>query len=359
MVRLRRAEHSTTRRKRSRGPETRLTTPQASVKRRRVEDTVKSEQPLPTRRRSCREVIRKQTKASELTKVGRRRRTHLAPQPVSNRYRRAGPICETRINKGTASTQVQDRQSVPGCASDSSSLKDPQTKTGASDASAHAGNAGRASQVLQCSSLRSTSRSLRSDAAPSQKRSVRRQRTVKHKAATESGQPSDAQAKRQPSEQSDPASEGPGSPRSQDQQQPKDKRKRTHGTPHATFKGVKTSTAGITHTVVHPDIKQVWSAYVMIPSKQKHKSQRMLFLGKNYWTAEAAARAVDRATIALQGREKAYTNFPLEWYGPEVYTQPSGIPISLLHSLTGRQCTSSTLPLIAIALLIYTADLAP
>lgn len=42
-------------------------------------------------------------------------------------------------------------------------------------------------------------------------------------------------------------------------------------------------------------------------------------LGRSYWTAEAAARAVDRAQLAVHGRGgKAALNFPLEWYGPEV-----------------------------------------
>lgn len=338
MVRRRCAEHSTPGRKRDRGPETRLTTPQASVKRRRVEDTVKPQQSSATRRRSSREAARKQTRASELSTVARPRRTQLAPQQVNNRHKCAGNRSQTRVSKRKADTQAQDRhQSVPESASDSGTLQDPRTETKASDSSVRADNQGRASriahrQVLQRSRSRSRSRSLRgldtrSDAAPRRKRGVKRQQVVRQKAAAESVQPSDAQADAQPSEQSVPATESSDSPRTQDEQQGKGRRKRTHGTPHATFKGVKTSTAGITHTVVHPDIKQVWSAYVMVPSKLKHQSERMLFLGKNYWTAEAAARAVDRATIALQGRDEAYTNFPLEWYGPEVFIKSSKKPL--------------------------------
>lgn len=42
------------------------------------------------------------------------------------------------------------------------------------------------------------------------------------------------------------------------------------------------------------------------------------FLGKAFRSAEAAARAVDRATIAIQGRDGVETNFPLEAYPEEV-----------------------------------------
>ena len=53
-----------------------------------------------------------------------------------------------------------------------------------------------------------------------------------------------------------------------------------------------------------------------------HKGK--VILGRSYWTAEAAARAVDRAQLAVHGRDRAALNFPLEWYGPEVlnFTAP-------------------------------------
>ena len=93
---------------------------------------------------------------------------------------------------------------------------------------------------------------------------------------------------------------------------------RTTGTLHSSFQGVKTSTAGITKHIFHPDVPHVWSAFVRVPSRHNKDKLNLLFLGKNYWTAEAAARAADRANIALHGREKACTNFPVDWYGPEV-----------------------------------------
>lgn len=57
----------------------------------------------------------------------------------------------------------------------------------------------------------------------------------------------------------------------------------------------------------------MWTAQVVLPD-QKGK----VILGRSYWTAEAAARASDRAQLAVHGRETAVLNFPLEWYDPEV-----------------------------------------
>ncbi len=50
-----------------------------------------------------------------------------------------------------------------------------------------------------------------------------------------------------------------------------------------------------------------------------HIGGRRYFLGSAFRSAEAAARAVDRATIAIAGRDGAGdTNFPLSTYPPEV-----------------------------------------
>ena len=42
------------------------------------------------------------------------------------------------------------------------------------------------------------------------------------------------------------------------------------------------------------------------------------YLGRAFRSAQAAAQAVDRATIAIQGRDGVATNFPLASYPPEV-----------------------------------------
>lgn len=42
------------------------------------------------------------------------------------------------------------------------------------------------------------------------------------------------------------------------------------------------------------------------------------FLGRAFRSAEAAARAVDRATIAVLGRDSIDTNFPMSVYPPQV-----------------------------------------
>lgn len=65
----------------------------------------------------------------------------------------------------------------------------------------------------------------------------------------------------------------------------------------------------------------VWTAQLLLP-EQKGK----VILGRSYWTAEAAARAVDRAQLAVHGRDKAVLNFPSEWYGPEVLHALSLLP---------------------------------
>ncbi len=131
--------------------------------------------------------------------------------------------------------------------------------------------------------------------------------------AAKHAQRDDPHLDRQPTG-SDPASTSD----TQDQVAPKARRQRTEGMLHPTFHGVKTSTQGVTHHVVHEAIKQVWSAFLKVPSSGANRKTKLLFLGKNYWTPEAAARAVDRASIALRGRTRAKTNFPIDWYGPEV-----------------------------------------
>ena len=113
-------------------------------------------------------------------------------------------------------------------------------------------------------------------------------------------------------------SDPPSTSDAQDQAAPKARRQRTEGLLHPTFHGVKTSTQGITHHVVHEAVKQVWTAFLKVPSSGANHKTKLLFLGKNYWTPEAAARAVDRASIAVRGRSRAKTNFPIDWYGSEV-----------------------------------------
>lgn len=95
-------------------------------------------------------------------------------------------------------------------------------------------------------------------------------------------------------------------------------RQRTQGVLHPTFHGVKTSTAGGTHHASQEEVKQVWSAFLHLPGTSASCKPKLKFLGKSYWTPEAAARAVDRASIAVHGRNAVDTNFPINWYDSEV-----------------------------------------
>lgn len=60
-------------------------------------------------------------------------------------------------------------------------------------------------------------------------------------------------------------------------------------------------------------VDSFWAAHVALPEQRG-----WVRLGKSYWTAEAAARAADRAQLALYRRDNPELSFPLEWYGPEV-----------------------------------------
>jgi hypothetical protein len=142
---------------------------------------------------------------------------------------------------------------------------------------------------------------------PKQKPKSRLRNAAKH------AQRDDPHLDRQPTR-----SDSPITSDTQDQAAPKARRQRTEGTRHPNFHGVKTSTQGVTHHVVHEAVKQVWSAFLKVPSSGANHKTKLLFLGKTYWTPEAAARAVDRGSIALRGRTRAKTNFPINWYGPEV-----------------------------------------
>ena len=71
-------------------------------------------------------------------------------------------------------------------------------------------------------------------------------------------------------------------------------------------------------SVMRAGVDCVWTAHLMLP-EQKSK----MILGRSFWTAEAAARAWDRAQLAVHGRKEAELNFPSEWYGPEVHHKAS------------------------------------
>ncbi|KAL3148110.1 hypothetical protein ABBQ38_014391 [Trebouxia sp. C0009 RCD-2024] len=332
MVKHRRAQHTESGRKHSLSPDTRLTTRSNSAKRRRLHDatlTQASELVEPLRRRSSRQTVREQTNASELTAAARRARQ---PPAAGSKHRRSsGTLTQPVAGRAhrTADTPSQEQQQqVPEVSSDSR-LQHPQAKSGVPNSTA---NTQQAEVHCELTSRSSIERSQQCTGSGQKNRQDGSGST----AGNGDQHAAQSTASAQPSQQSDaPASDQsvddfafeaqaqtPDSPRSEVQQSPKGTRRRaygqrTHGTPHPTFQGVKTSTAGVKHVTEHPDVKQIWSAFVMVPSKQKHGSSRMLFLGKNYWSAEAAARAVDRANIALYGREAASTNFPLDWYGPE------------------------------------------
>lgn len=359
MVKHRRAQHTESGRKHSLSPDTRLTTRSNSAKRRRLHDatlTQASELVEPLRRRSSRQTVREQTNASELTAAARRARQ---PPAAGSKHRRSsGTLTQPVAGRAhrTADTPSQEQQQqVPEVSSDSR-LQHPQAKSGVPNSTA---NTQQAEVHCELTSRSSIERSQQCTGSGQKNRQDGSGST----AGNGDQHAAQSTASAQPSQQSDaPASDQsvddfafeaqaqtPDSPRSEVQQSPKGTRRRaygqrTHGTPHPTFQGVKTSTAGVKHVTEHPDVKQIWSAFVMVPSKQKHGSSRMLFLGKNYWSAEAAARAVDRANIALYGREAASTNFPLDWYGPEVHSKPITIATSHLYMLQRKAQTAAQVP---------------
>ena len=374
MVKIRRAEHHESGRKHRQGSHGRLTLKSESAKRRHLDDTADLQNAgdvAPSRRRSSRETVRKRTKASELTAIARRSRTRQLPVAGSKRTRSSaspdqrGALHENR----TPDTAPQEQLQVPGVDPDSDPVQRLQAEPDVSASSAQTqqeqpipNTVSKAS--LKHSRLRKSSQNSQGQGELASEEPCRQRRTAKRKApevsaqdccapdseqtAQDTGAPADDQpaqdcsapaGEQPPDDAADEAqTQTPDSPGSQGQHSPKGTQKRTyckrtHGTAHPTFEGVKTSTAGVKHMTTHPDVKQIWSAYVMVPSQLKHKDVRMLFLGKNYWSAEAAARAVDRANIALHGREAASTNFPLEWYGPEVCNRPSRTVTSMLPTV--------------------------
>lgn len=367
MVKCRRAEHFERDRRHRQGPQGRLTSKSESAKRCHLDDAADLQNAGGvglSRRRSSRETVRKRTKASELTAIARRSRTRQLPLASSKRTRSSASPDQrgAPVRKRTANTAPQEQLQVPG--------SDPeqrlQAETGVSVSSAQTQQEHTTPDTVSTASLKhsrlcNTSQQNKGQGVSASEERNRQQRTAKQKAPEEPAPVCGAPASEQPAQDScaradeQPADEEPAddaafeaqthvpdSPRSQSQHSPKGTQKRTyckrtHGTAHPTFEGVKTSTAGVKHMTTHPDVKQIWSAYVMIPSQLKRKDVRMLFLGKNYWSAEAAARAVDRANIALHGREAASTNFPLEWYGPEVCLQ------ELLQMCCLRSICSTTL----------------
>ena len=351
MVKHRRVEHPGRGSRQRQGPETRLRTQSESAKRRQLYAAAVLQDAGdagPSLRRSSREMVRKQTKASELTAVARRSRTRQLPLAGSKRKRTSATDAEHGARDAERTADTQPELEMPGSDPDSEPVQRLQAETGAPSSSAQIQQAEVTSDPVSTNSLNRSRLHKGSWQNTGQGASVsaahnRQQRNAQRKASEKPAQDCHAPTNDQPANEQpaneQPANEQPADdaasgaqtqtpdPGSQGQQSPKrtHKRtycKRTHGTPHPTFKGVKTSTAGVKHMTVHPDVKQIWSAYVMIPSQLKHKDVRMLFLGKNYWSAEAAARAVDRANIALHGREAASTNFPLEWYGPAVCDKP-------------------------------------
>lgn len=334
MVKYRRVEHPERGRKRSQGPETRLTAQSRSPKRRKLDDAPQTQISgdfRPSRRRSLRETVRTQTKASELSAVARHSRARQLPLAGGKRTRTSGSSAQRSARRGnpTAHTQQQEQQQqLPGGSSDSEPVQGAQAEPDVFLAQTQQADATPDTDSRRSLKQRKGSRHNKGQGGSARVARNRQQCAAKQKAPAKPAQHDHAPPNQQPADDSalGAQTQTPDSPRSQGQQSPRGRKKRiptrTHGTPHATFTGVKTSTAGIKHRVVHPDVKQVWSAFVMVPSKLKYKDVRMCFLGKNYWTAEAAARAVDRANIALYGREAACTNFPLEWYGEEVSSKP-------------------------------------
>ena len=334
MVKRRRVEHPGRGLRHRQRPDTRLITHSESAKRPQLDAAALSQDagdPNLSRRRSSRDTVRKQTKASELTAVARRNRTRQLPPAGSKRKR-------TSAEHGALHAErTEPELQVPGSDPDSAPVQHLQAESGVPSPSAQTQQAEVTSDTV--SGLHKGFQQSRGQGSSASVAHNRQQQTTNQKASEEPAQDCHAPVCEQPADDqpaddqpADGAATGaqtqtPDSPRSLRQQSPNGAQKRTyckrtHGTPHPTFKGVKTSTAGVKHMVVHPEVKQIWSAYVMIPSQLKRKDVRMLFLGKNYWSAEAAARAVDRANIALHGREAASTNFPLEWYGPQVHDRP-------------------------------------
>lgn len=334
MVKHLRAQHTESRKHRL-SPDARLTTQSNIAKRRRLHDatlTQASEHAEPSRRRSSRETVREQTKASELTAAARRAQ-HL-PAAGTKRRQNSGTFTQPAAGRAhrTADPPPQEQQQqVPEVSSDSE-LQCPQAESGVSASTADTQPAEVHCEITSRSSVEHSQQCIESEQKKRQDGSASTtgngdQHAAKSTASEQPSQQSDGPATDQPADDSafKAQAQTPDSPGSEVQQSPKGRRRRpygqrTHGIPHPSFHGVRTSTAGVKHITEHPDVKQIWSAFVMVPSKQKHRPSRMLFLGKNYWSAEAAARAVDRANIALYGREAASTNFPLDWYGPEVHS---------------------------------------
>lgn len=87
---------------------------------------------------------------------------------------------------------------------------------------------------------------------------------------------------------------------------------------------------------VSRDSSEAWRATVQVQGQQ-------FFLGRAFRSAEAAARAVDRATIAIEGRVGVATNFPLSSYPPEVSdgccSRPTGRHSDMLLLVEAFSCS--------------------
>lgn len=68
------------------------------------------------------------------------------------------------------------------------------------------------------------------------------------------------------------------------------------------------------------------------------------FLGRAFRSAEAAARAIDRATIAVLGRDGVETNFPISAYPPEEDLQRTGSELADFLAELRKQVNPEGLP---------------
>lgn len=111
-------------------------------------------------------------------------------------------------------------------------------------------------------------------------------------------------------------------------------KKRVYGVPHHTFSGVVTTTEGVRAKHAVSQIEQLWSAFITV---EKPRTSVRRYIGRFYHSPEAAARAVDRASIAIHGRDSADLNFPQRHYGPEEQQRHGADLEQWLRSLAGRQ----------------------
>ena len=264
-------------------------------------------------RRSAREATKKQTAAADLTAAARRQKGLTVPRPEkasqSQQQRRKQQQQQQQQQRHATevNTEATDAEQQSAEHSHKGSKQTPilVVADGASPSAAVGTSSGEdrsspgQTDHAEHTAINAPASELRLEpvAAPSND----------HNSAAVDVQPPSTEA-----EEPEPTSSAGNAAKSQPAAAHK---KRVYGVPHHTFRGVVTTTEGVRAKHAVSQVEQLWSAFITV---EKPRTSVRRYIGRFYHSPEAAARAVDRANIAIHGRDSADLNFPQRYYGSEV-----------------------------------------